>query len=70
MCLLHSKQNGVSKIPLILAIFVVLVGIFFYFKVVPETITEQFVQPPAEVHAGESVKLIFNVSNKTGPSQD
>ena len=27
MCLLHSKQNGVSKIPLILAIFVVLYGL-------------------------------------------
>lgn len=30
------------------------------------TISEQFVKPPSEMHAGETVKLLFNVSTKTG----
>ena len=40
---------------------------FFCFKVVPKTVTEQFVQPPTEVHAGETVKLVFNTSQGTTP---
>jgi flagellar basal body-associated protein FliL len=65
MYLFNSKQSGASKIPLVIAILVFIVGAFFYFKVSSHSITEQFVKPPSEVHAGETVKLLFNVSAKT-----
>jgi hypothetical protein len=67
MYLINFKQNGASKIPLVIAILVFILGAFFYFKVVPKTVTEQFVQPPTELQAGETVKLIFNTSQATTP---